>query len=804
MKFHTPLLALLVLLGAQFSACAQANSPNAAPAGGGITVRVTEEVLVEAPRRLGATLAKTYYANDQQFAANPFAHGGFQPGHQAMGIRVANATANTIRDEGFNPNDPHLSYTESFAGGSYYIATGARAGESGRIVANAPMSGEFELEHTGAPLADNDYVWLRGPEAPRAVPDAQEGEQMLGIGDFRLEAETGVTHDFVPDPDDPGNQVLRLNFPPTGARMYGGAKHYIRATPNTTYHVTVRARSAMANANIGVNIQNLGIPGGEAGHRISFTPDGSAELGDGWRELRFTGTTYANSDIARNFSGVSVVIAANTSESAEGHAYLDKLRLEDESAVSGTGFIEPVVETLREARPGVLRFYGTAGLGSTVESITSAGTTDAPWTFTSLAAFFRFSSTDTVLDQWMQLSREVDALPWITVGSTNTPDDWYRLISYLAAPADFDADARRRASHGHSQPWLDAFDTIYLEIGNEWWNNIFRPYYLPFPDKYGELCRTIIQRVREHPHFDPDKIKIIAGGWAINAHHWNRVVDAASEGHDLISLAPYLLYGLDRFSTPEEKYGALFADVNSYQRGPAQNILRGMAENQKGTGLAVYELNTHTTTGAANAETVSELAPSIAAGVAVLDQAMSLMSTLQADPIVYFTLLQRHYQNRQGLWGNLVRTPQGDLRPRPVWHGLRLANHFLIDGPMVATETSGVPTWNQPENGSVAAMSDVPYLHAYAFRPGATPGNRGVNLLLINRHLERPLSVRVEVPFTPRPQARRITLSSRYPGDNNEEQEQVRLQEEDIAFEGAVTVPPFSAVVLQLREGGQR
>ncbi|MBI2434904.1 MAG: hypothetical protein HYV26_18780 [Candidatus Hydrogenedentes bacterium] len=518
-----------------------------------------------------------------------------------------------------------------------------------------------------------------------------------------------------------------------------------------------------------------------------------------WQEFSFEATTYADSTIADNFSSFSIGSALDTAAASPVRVWLDDIRLEDSNAETPSGFIRPAVEAMKEARCGVLRFYGTSSLGSLVEEFTAENTTQAPWSFVSLASFFRFNSTDTVLDQWMELSREVGARPWVNVGSANSPDDWYRLVSYLAAPAEFDDDAKRRAAHGYAAPWTETFDKIYLEIGNEWWNSIFSPYYLWDPVKHGELCKNIIAKVQEHPHLQADKIEIIAGGWAVNAHHWNGVVDATSQGQDSISIAPYLLHKLDNSKTPEDKYRTLFADVDAYLQGPGASTLEDLEKNAKQTSLAIYELNTHLTGGSAGPKVASEICPSLAAGVAVLDKAMALMASMKTNPIVYFTLLQRSFQDRLGLWGVLIRTPDGELRPRPVWQGLRLANQYLIDGPMLKVEVEGSPTWDQPENGSIAETDNVPYIHAYAFRPKGD--KERLNVLLINRHLSQPFRMTVVLPFRPAPAAQRVILSGENPADNNEEREQIQVREEKVDnFDGTVTVPACSAVVYQLSE----
>src|SRR5690606_39034537 len=133
----------------------------------------------------------------------------------------------------------------------------------------------------------------------------------------------------------------------------------------------------------------------------------------------------------------------------------------------------------------------------------------------------------------------------------------------------------------------------YLEVGNEWWNPLFRPYFIWEPEKYAELCKTIINRLNEHPHFDSDKIELIFGGWAANASRWTDIVwkDMGAAGR--ISVAPYLLRKLDQYETIPDRYGALFADVDDYLRNEGAMLQRSLRNASVEPKISVYELNSH-------------------------------------------------------------------------------------------------------------------------------------------------------------------------------------------------------------------
>ncbi len=794
-----PMLFLLALIVAA-PGCSKAASRGTLTAA---QVRVGDKVLLQKPIRFGVNLGQSTYYGDQQIVDNPFIQGGFSKGRQVYMMQVGQATQNTVTDS------YAAALTQSLEGGTYHIATGARAGEKGTVVGHelGPPS-TFTLEHSGSPVEQSDVVWFRGKRAARALPDRQGVERGIGIGDFRLIIEEGVSFDYAPNGPNEMDQAIAFHFLPKKGRSVAGVKHYIRATANTRYTLRCRAKGTVPGAKLGAALKNHGIPHTDQGASVKLFSREEPLLTGEWRDYVFTGGTYTDERIADNFSAVSLVVDAEPVPSA-GTVWIDDVVLEDSRSESETAFRKQVLSTLKEARCGVLRFYGITSLQALIESITCKNSTESSWSYLSLSDGYRFGHIDAVVDEWMGLCIAVDAQPWLTIGGGNTPDDWYRLISYLAAPANFDADAQRRKDHGYAKPWSEQFDTIYLEIGNEWWNAIFRPFHVWPPETYGEICAHIIEAIRAHPHFDEDVFEIVAGGWAVNAHHWNDIVDATAQGHDVVSIAPYLLHELDVYETYEARYGALFADVDAYPKWGGKRTQDGLAKNAKGTRLAAYELNTHITGGKAPANIASEMCPSLAAGVAVLDHAMSLMAHLQVNPINYFTLLQRGYGRgvgnaRLGLWGNLVRTPSGRLRPRPVWQGLRMANKYLIDGPMVEVDVTNSPAWNQPENGNVPKDKAVPYIHAYAFQPPTAPGEaRRLNLLLINRHRVESLMANLALPFEPAPQATKIVLTGPDPGTNNEEAELIQLKEtqvDDFSPSESIAIPPFSAIAYQIRE----
>lgn len=789
---------LVVLSALLHAGCTQAQAP-------AVRIQVGEEVVLASPERLGVNLGPEAYYGDQQYVENPFLHGAFSKGHQSMVMRIKGGTANSFSDADFDAADPDRSLARSLAGGRYTVATGLRRGESGQIAAHDLATGTLTVSQSGTPFADDDYVWLYGPDSVHAEPAPSDPnvEEGLGIGDFRVVRAAGVEFALVESDLGSTDQFLRVSFPSDATEHAAGIKHYLRATPDTAYRVRVRARSVIPGARLAVSMSNFGISSGD-GNYVPFVASLGDALGPEWKDFIFDGRTPANNAVANSFSGIEMLAVATNAGGGIAAVEIDAVRLEDLRLQSDTAFSRQIVNTLKEARPGTLRFYTVADIAVPMRYATANSAGEAGWTYFALKSGYRFGNITATINECLALSRTVGARPWITVGNGNTPDEWAALISYLAAPAGTDADAARRVEQGQTEPWTTEFDRIYLEIGNEWWNPIFYPFHVNQPDKYGELCNTILERVLAHPNFDPNRIKLVIGGWAINAQRWNEVADATAQGHHYLSIAPYVVNDLDRANTDLDKYGTLFAAVDAYLREGGASTQQALKNNGKSTRLAVYELNTHITGGSASVQAASEICTSVAAGVAVLDQAVSLMSNLGASPVNYFVLLQRDFDGRQGLWGNLIREADGALRPRPVWHGLRLANLHFIDGDLVRTTVTGGATWNQAANGNVPEMSDVPTIHAYACisRDDAT-GKRRANVLLINRDLSRPASASVTLPFTAREEVAAITLSGNDLSANNETSEVVSLHQTSVRWPGPETtmlIAPCSATVLQFTE----
>ena len=92
---------------------------------------------------------------------------------------------------------------------------------------------------------------------------------------------------------------------------------------------------------------------------------------------------------------------------------------------------------------------------------------------------------------------------------------------------------------------------------------------------------------------------------------------------------------LDSYDTLEEKYGSLFADVDDYDRDQIQSTYAGMTNAEH---LSIYEVNTHLAS-PTPPEITSEVCPSIAAGVSIVEHALRMMGHYDIHPMSFFTYL---------------------------------------------------------------------------------------------------------------------------------------------------------------------
>ena len=95
----------------------------------------------------------------------------------------------------------------------------------------------------------------------------------------------------------------------------------------------------------------------------------------------------------------------------------------------------------------------------------------------------RRTSRLNTLPQMLKIMRKAGVRPWLQLEFHMSPREWLAFVEYMAAPYDPKTDtpaakpwAYKRFTQGHARPWVDDFDRIYFELGNETWNGLFYPW----------------------------------------------------------------------------------------------------------------------------------------------------------------------------------------------------------------------------------------------------------------------------------------------------------------------------------------
>jgi hypothetical protein len=154
---------------------------------------------------------------------------------------------------------------------------------------------------------------------------------------------------------------------------------------------------------------------------------------------------------------------------------------------SGVGYWRLVVPSdgnpfeIRVAAPEIIRGSRTNLFPETIADRTVSGMTIRDHTFIKqaqgyfvediIAPDFRGLESYSV-HQFLVSCAATNTIPWLQVETFLRPSEWEYIADYLCAPvASGTPGALRRQELGRDAPWVDAFDRILFEFGNEAWNS---------------------------------------------------------------------------------------------------------------------------------------------------------------------------------------------------------------------------------------------------------------------------------------------------------------------------------------------
>jgi hypothetical protein len=349
------------------------------------------------------------------------------------------------------------------------------------------------------------------------------------------------------------------------------------------------------------------------------------------------------------------------------------------------------------------------------------------------------------LPQLLHMTARAGTAPWLQIEPHLSEAEWAGLVEYLAAPADAGPWAAKRAAQGREAPWVDAFDRIWFEIGNETWNGLFQPWvFKPMKDAvtgeaygsaivYGLYQRHVIDLLRASPWWSraglDDKVTFVLGGWNIN--QYGEAAARRTPRSALVAMAPYI-GGWDAdqplpTGTPEN-FSTILNWVTQNTLPFARMHMKQAAEAAETRG-APLEVGTYeagpgfvmNTSGRDESLLQEQVMKSQAAGVATLDNFLALAAQGYR--------MQNFFTFGDGRrWRSHAEWYDGG-QAFPSWKLIALLNREGL-GDMLEVQTLSAPGIDLKAARRREAVENAPQVTAYATRQGDR-----LNLFVMSRRL---------------------------------------------------------------------
>ena len=433
------------------------------------------------------------------------------------------------------------------------------------------------------------------------------------------------------------------------------------------------------------------------------------------------------------------------------------------------------LETLRTANAGALRINsgnGNEQTGSTLDDWTNPEILGVRQYNPHYGA--QYADADLKLPTILPVCEEVGANPWLMVGLHHSEEEWHGLIDYLAGPGTNIYDAKRVAQ-GRTEPWSDAFDRIYLEVGNETWNPQFE--WRMQGTNYGQLAEYFFNLIRTNANYTAisDKLVLVIGGQMDGAqqYHFGASAITNAPSADMLGIAPYIAGWESELDVADfQEYLLFSASRLLYQGAIHRQTQIDLAQAGHDYDLVTYEFGPGYPLPTGEMLVHHEMetyGKSLAGGVGTLDTILGLQR-LGVQSGNYF-----HF------FGGTSYASHGDpgfgFHPSPAFQALQLANEFALD-PRVPVTSHSNPTRIMPGEDEYPDQEvDLIDVHAYQ-------RNGGYTVIVLSRELSNSVPVTLRLPFD---QSSGVTLHALAgnPQANNTNALNVTVQSQPVAFSGA-------------------
>jgi len=592
---------------------------------GDVHVRLTAEGVTRDVRRFGVNLGNWTAWGAEQLASNVLKNPGFEGLIDRALVTVAYSGP-----EEFSDAEKWLARPDGFwAGGTFEVLTGSAAGIRGRIhdsrAHNADGLPVFFTDGPGPALSHGDVValtriddtqlptqwWIPEPASRKVAIATESRPGSPGVRSLALRA-GGQIISYL---DRIGQRAGRL-LPVEGK-----------------WRLSFWSRRSAAQGALTVEFVRIGSP---PFFVQQLQPDSA------WRK-------YEYSFDAHDRDPANALQLSFRNESAGGA----EIRLDDVSLerVSDTAsFRAEVAGVLGKLRPGYLRDW-EGQLGDTFANRIAPpeGRRASRYRPGETGADFGYG-----LEEFLTLSRSVEADPWLVVPTTFSGQECADLGRWLAGNAA-------------------GFHEVLLEFGNENWNPLFRPAGIPDPAAHGQAATRCFEQIKRHAGVL--ELRTVVNGQSANPAYAVKMADAAPSA-DLLAVAPYFLHSLASGLTEEARKAALFAP----EPGGVAAVRARAAQGLRGRDIAVYEVNLHTVDGDASPEERSSLVNSAEAGAAfarVMLESLRAGATRQCAYVLagYDAKLPRG-EGFVELWG-LTRDLTAGNRFRSTGRALVLLNQVV-------------------------------------------------------------------------------------------------------------------------------
>jgi hypothetical protein len=745
------------------------------------TVTVSNTVQISGIDRPGINLGgAAYYGSQQLLKSLNYASGGYMPGQYFATTFSCSSGGAQSTTNWYNSITSASGFPANFWAGATFVAINASNGTSygsGTITAstsNVSSGANFTLSpaiSSACSSSNNDVLVVR-----------LDARNTLEPPNFLLRVCSGATWDTSDTSPSSTNTIQSLEMPAGCTLTYyfdatmanrTNSNGY-ESTPvnfinlNGSYNATFKAKCAVAGCSLNFALNRIG--GTTFVASTTVNPSYSETPGAGWTTYNYpftgseTGLQSTPIDYAFTCTGTCLIQDADVIEGST-------------LAGNTTVFRDAVVYELQKIHPGSIRYMDT-GLWCSDVADEIAATGNRRWCGAS-AYLPQGAGTPMGYNDVLALGNVVGSDVLLSIGQLNGPSDWTMLINWL-----------------NSSGWISTYAAsghkIYLEDGNEAWNNVPASIWNGDGTAYGYTLGLNMAAARAASGYNSSVIKLVGDGWVASdqgygpygwVHNVLTVARATPNGlPDFVDDAPYTLNYLGNFDTYGSSVattGAPFLDqwaedanIDSVTAPPANSqsmyLNQQYAQANFGVGTLVYEVNQSTLSGVAATQLqLNQVGASVGNALAITEHILLMQRDSQlTGPIHAFTLADPYSGytcNGNGcssgvvvpLWGaNLFmatgpgQTPGSANSDRPLAIALGVINNAIgSNSNLMSVTQSGTPTFNYPggQAGSIQPNAAVPYVNCFAY----SNGQGSWTTICFNNNLTTAESVTLTGPGAP-------------------------------------------------------